>query len=64
VYTAEELKHVRVESCDSCRTYIKTVDMTKMGRAEPIVDEMAAIPLDLWAERQGYAKLQRNLLQL
>ena len=64
VYTAEELKHVRVECCDSCRTYIKTVDMTKTGRAEPVVDEMAAVPLDLWAEKKGYAKLQRNLLQL
>jgi FdhE protein len=64
VYTAEELKHVRVEGCDSCRTYIKTVDMTKMGRAEPVVDEMAAIPLDVWAEQQGYGKLQCNLLQL
>lgn len=64
VYTAEELKHVRVESCDSCRTYIKTVDMTKSGRAEPVVDEMAAIPLDLWAQKQGYTKLQSNLMQL
>jgi formate dehydrogenase maturation protein FdhE len=38
--------------------------MTTNGRAEPIVDEMAAIPLDLWAHQQGYAKLQPNLLQL
>jgi FdhE protein len=64
VYTAEELKHVRVESCDTCRTYIKTVDLTKNGRAEPLIDEMAAIPLDLWAQNQGYAKLQSNLMQL
>jgi len=64
VYTAEELKHVRVEGCDSCRSYIKTVDLTKSGLAEPIVDEMASIPLDLWAQKQGYAKLQCNLLQL
>ncbi|MBZ5665708.1 MAG: formate dehydrogenase accessory protein FdhE [Acidobacteriia bacterium] len=64
VYTADELKHVRVECCDSCRTYIKTVDMTKSGLAEPIVDEMASIPLDLWAQKQGYAKLQLNLMQL
>ena len=64
VYTAEELKHVRVEACDSCRSYIKTVDMTKSGLAEPIVDEMASIPLDLWAHKQGYTKLQSNLLQL
>ncbi len=64
VYTAEELKHVRVEACDSCRSYIKTVDMTKSGRAEPVVDEMAAVPLDLWAQKQGYTKLTPNLLQL
>jgi FdhE protein len=64
VYVAEELKHVRVEACDSCRTYIKTVDMTKTGLAEPIVDEMASIPLDVWANKLGYAKLQMNLLQL
>ncbi|MGA7294816.1 MAG: formate dehydrogenase accessory protein FdhE [Terriglobales bacterium] len=64
VYTAEELKHVRVEACDSCKTYIKTVDMTKSGRSEPIVDEMASIPLDMWAQNQGYTKLQVNLLQL
>jgi FdhE protein len=64
VYTAEELKHVRVEACDSCRSYIKTVDLTKSGLAEPIVDEMASIPLDLWAQKQGYTKLQSNLMQL
>jgi len=63
VYTAEELKHVRVEACDTCRTYIKTVDLTKSGRAEPVVDEMASIPLDLWASERGYTKLHPNLLQ-
>ena len=64
VYTAEELKHVRVECCDSCRCYIKTVDLTKNGLADPVVDEIAAIPLDLWAQDHGYAKLQLNLMQL
>ena len=64
VYTAEELKHVRVEGCDSCKSYIKTVDLTKSGLAEPVVDEMASIPLDLWAQKQGYTKLQCNLMQL
>jgi FdhE protein len=64
IYTAEELKHVRVEGCDSCKSYIKTVDLTKSGLAEPIVDEMAAIPLDVWAQKQGYTKLQCNLMQL
>ncbi len=64
VYTAEEFPHVRVECCDACRCYIKTVDMTKTGLAEPVVDEIAAIPLDLWAQERGYTKLQRNLMQM
>jgi formate dehydrogenase maturation protein FdhE len=43
---------------------MKTVDLTKSGLGEPIVDEMASIPLDLWARKQGYTKLQSNLMQL
>ena len=64
VYTAEEFKHVRVECCDSCRHYIKTVDLTRNGLADPVVDEIASIPLDLWAQQHGYAKLQVNLMLL
>lgn len=62
VYTAEEFTHVRVECCDSCQTYIKTVDLTRDGLADPMIDEIAAIPLDLWAQEQGYSKLQTNLM--
>jgi FdhE protein len=62
VYTAEQFPHVRVEACDSCRYYIKTVDLTKDGNAVPVVDELAAIPLDLWAQQHGYVKLRTNLL--
>jgi FdhE protein len=64
VYTAEEFKHVRVECCDSCRNYIKTVDLTRNGLADPVVDEIASIALDLWAQKQGYTKLQVNLMLL
>lgn len=62
VYTAQDFGHVRVEACDSCRTYIKTVDLTKNGRALPAVDELATIPLNLWAVEHGYTKLRTNLL--
>lgn len=63
VYCAEDFAHIRVECCDTCKTYIKTVDLTKNGLAEPIVDEIASIPLDIWAQTQGYLKLQPNLMQ-
>jgi FdhE protein len=62
VYVAEELSHVRVEACDTCHHYINTIDLTKEGRAVPVVDELAAIPLSLWAAEHDYTKLQINLL--
>ena len=62
VFTASDFDYLRVEGCDTCKTYIKTVDLTKNGYAEPVVDELASSPLDLWARDRGYAKLQANLL--
>jgi FdhE protein len=62
VYTAESFPHIRVECCDTCRTYLKSIDLTKNGLADPLVDELAFVPLDLWAQERGYAKLRPNLL--
>jgi len=62
VYVAEQLPHIRMEACDTCRFYLRTVDLTKDGRAVPLVDDLAAIPLTLWAHEKGYSRLQPNLL--
>ena len=62
VYSASEFEYVRLEACDSCHTYIKSVDLTKNGLAVPVVDELASVPLNLWAEEHGYRKVQLNLL--
>jgi len=61
VYVAAQFEHVRVEACETCKTYIMTVDLTKNGLAIPEVDELAAIPLTLWANEQGYTKVSRNI---
>jgi formate dehydrogenase accessory protein FdhE len=62
VYVAEQLAHIRVEACDTCKFYLRTVDLTKDGHAIPLVDDLAAIPLTLWAHEHGYSRLQPNLL--
>jgi FdhE protein len=64
VYTSADLPAIRVECCDTCQTYIKCIDLTKSGLADPLVDELASVPLNLWAQEHGYAKLQPNLLGL
>jgi formate dehydrogenase accessory protein FdhE len=61
-YSAPEIAHVRVDVCDTCHSYLKSIDLTKTGLAVPIVDELATIPLDVWARDHGYEKLQINLL--
>ena len=61
-YSAPEIAHVRVDVCETCHTYLKSIDLTKTGLAVPVVDELATIPLDLWAREHGYEKLQINLL--
>jgi formate dehydrogenase accessory protein FdhE len=62
VYVAEQLPHIRVEACDTCKFFLTTVDLTKDGHAIPLVDDLAAIPLTLWAHEKGYSRLQPNLL--
>jgi len=61
-YTAEEHDSVRVEACDTCHFYLKSIDMTIDGLAVPLVDEVASVPLDLWAAEHGYKKAESNLM--
>lgn len=60
-YYEQGIPGVRVECCDTCRRYLKSIDLTKDARLVPPVDELAAIHLDLWAREQGYRKVQPNL---
>ncbi len=62
VHTAGQFPHIRVETCETCKHLLRTVDLTKDGHAIPMVDDLAAIPLALWAEQQGYRRIQQNLL--
>lgn len=64
VYVAEQFPHIRVETCETCKSYIRSIDLTKDGHASPIVDDLAAIPLSLWAAERGYTRLQPNLLSI
>lgn len=54
--------HMRVEACDTCRTYLLSVDLAAEPRAVPVVDELAAIPLDLYARDRGFRKIITNLM--
>jgi formate dehydrogenase accessory protein FdhE len=63
-FQSPAFEHVRVDACDSCRRYLKNVDLARLGLAVPLVDEVAAVPLDVWAREQGYEKIELNLVGL
>jgi formate dehydrogenase maturation protein FdhE len=62
VYVADQFPYIRVEACETCRHFLRTIDLTKDGNAIPIVDDLAAVPLSLWAQENGYTRIQSNLL--
>jgi FdhE protein len=61
IFMAQEFDYVRVDACDTCHTYIKSIDLTKDGRAVPMVDELATVSLNLWAQQNNYQKIAPNL---
>jgi FdhE protein len=54
--------HLRVAGCATCNRYLIDVDLERDGHAVPEVDELAALPLDLYAADQGLTKLTANLM--
>lgn len=61
-FHSPEFDHIRIEACDTCKHYIKGVDLTRVGFAAPLVDEIYAAPLDLWARERGFSKIELNLV--
>jgi FdhE protein len=58
----EQFPHVRVDGCKTCRKYLLTFDLLRETRAVPVVDEIAALPLDLYARDKGLTKIAPNLM--
>ena len=58
----EQFPHARVDGCQTCRKYLLTFDLRRDTRAVPVVDEIASLPLDLYARDQGLTKITPNLM--
>jgi Protein involved in formate dehydrogenase formation len=54
--------NLRIVGCSSCRHYLIEIDLARDSRAVPEVDELAALPLDLYAADRGLTKVTPNLM--
>jgi formate dehydrogenase maturation protein FdhE len=61
---ADRFPQLRADACDTCRRYVITVDLRKDPEAVPVVDELAALPLDLHVQERGFAKIMPNLMAI
>ena len=59
---ADRFPGLRVDACDACHHYLVTVDLPKDPTAVPVVDELVALPLDLFARERGFTKITPNLM--
>jgi FdhE protein len=49
---------VRIEACETCRGYLKSLDLTLDARPLPEVDDLVSIAMDLWALEEGWTRLE------
>lgn len=54
--------HVRIEACETCRHYLLSFDLDVDRDSVPVVDEIGALPLDLFARDRGFTKITTNLM--
>jgi FdhE protein len=52
---------VRIEACETCHRYVKSIDLSQDARPIPEIDDLASLSMDLWAAEQGYARIEPGL---
>ena len=60
-FRSETHPTVRIEACETCRRYVKSIDLTADARAVPEVDDLVSLGMDLWVQEQGYARVAPGL---
>jgi len=63
-YTTERHPSVRIEACETCRKYVKSLDLSEDARPIPEVDDLASLALDLWAQDQGFERIEPGIAGL
>jgi FdhE protein len=63
-FSADRHPNVRIEACETCRRYMKSIDLTLDARPIPEVDDVLSISLDLWAAEQGFTRIEPGIAGL
>jgi FdhE protein len=53
---AEGEEAYRIDLCEKCHQYIKTIDLRKMEETDPFLEDLATLHLDILASQKGYKR--------
>ncbi len=59
-FYAEGEETYRIDLCDECHQYIKTIDLRRMEESDFDLEDLATLHLDILASQKGYRKRARN----
>jgi FdhE protein len=65
---ADQLSHVvaeidtacRIDQCDRCHHYLKTIDLRALDTPDPVLEDLATLHLDVLAVERGYSRAVPN----
>jgi FdhE protein len=60
IYGEGEEAH-RIDLCDACHHYIKTIDYRSLEGSDPFLEDIATLHLDIVAVQKGYTRVIPNL---
>ncbi|HEV8111737.1 MAG TPA: formate dehydrogenase accessory protein FdhE [Planctomycetota bacterium] len=60
-FSSEAHPNVRIEACEACRHYLKSIDLSQDARPIPEVDDLVSLSLDLWAGEHGLSRIEPGL---
>jgi FdhE protein len=46
----------RIDLCDNCHRYIKTIDYRNLQESDPVLEDLASLHLDILATQKGYKR--------
>ena len=61
VFQSDAHPLVRIEACETCRRYVKSIDLTKDARPLAPIDDLLSVAMDLWAAGEGYTRTEPGI---
>jgi formate dehydrogenase maturation protein FdhE len=64
LFRSDAHPNVRIEACETCHRYVKSIDLTQDARPIPEIDDLLSLSMDLWAMDEGFTRIEPGLAGL